>query len=561
MNISQNLALARKYRPQSFTEVVGQEPVVTALTNAFKLGRFHHAYCFVGTRGVGKTSLARILAKAFSCEAGESATPCGTCTTCVEIDQGRYVDLIEVDAASRTKVDDTRALLDNVQYAPTRGRYKIYLIDEVHMLSTHSFNALLKTLEEPPAHVKFFLATTEVQKLPPTVLSRCLSFYLKTIPTPAIAGYLEKLCAQESIKFEQSALNQLAAAGHGSMRDTLSLLDQAIAYCDGDLTQTAISNLLGHIPKDEIYTFITALSNQDAQTIASRLDSLQHQAADFKNVCDQILAVLHQFALAKHVHNLSTDLFPDMQEITAALPDLGADAALRLYTQLCAGKPQIDLAPSPRAGLEMLCLSVMVAPQEAIVEPPAPQPVQAAQPKPAAKPPWSVSETKQAPAQQVAPSQPTPSPQTSAPQTPQVQAQRATPITLDALTPDTWANLVNQLHLTGLSRALATHSVFVELKDNTLMLELDQAQKPLMNERIQGRIEDALTKYFGMPLRVNLGTVESGTPLPTPAKQTADQKQARFEQAKTSLETDSTPQKLNEHFGAKLITETVIPAE
>jgi len=260
-------ALARKWRPKTFTEVVGQGHVVKALANALDQSRTHHAYLFTGTRGVGKTTLARIFAKCLNCEQGMTSSPCGECSACKEIDEGRFIDLIEVDAASRTKVEDTRELLDNVQYSPTRGNYKVYLIDEVHMLSGHSFNALLKTLEEPPPHVKFLLATTDPQKLPITVLSRCLQFNLKRLSDDAIAAQLEKLVYAEEIKFEKTALHALARSADGSMRDSLSLLDQAIAYSDSNVTDVAVHEMLGTVPREYLQRLMKSLADLDAVEI------------------------------------------------------------------------------------------------------------------------------------------------------------------------------------------------------------------------------------------------------------------------------------------------------
>ncbi len=273
-------ALARKWRPKNFSEVVGQGHVVKALANALDQDRLHHAYLFTGTRGVGKTTLARIFAKCLNCEQGVDSTPCGVCSACQEIDEGRFIDLIEVDAASRTKVEDTRELLDNVQYSPTRGSYKVYLIDEVHMLSGHSFNALLKTLEEPPPHVKFLLATTDPQKLPMTVLSRCLQFNLKKLSDDAMSRQLEKLLQEEDISFEKAALHSLARTADGSMRDALSLLDQAIAYSDGNVTDASIHEMLGTVPRAYLQKLMQSLANEDALTIMQCTHELAQLSAD-----------------------------------------------------------------------------------------------------------------------------------------------------------------------------------------------------------------------------------------------------------------------------------------
>ncbi len=293
--------LARKYRPQSFTEMVGQEHVLQALVNALDSERLHHAYLFTGTRGVGKTTIARLFAKCLNCEQGVSSKPCLTCSACQEIKAGRFIDLIEVDAASRTKVEDTRDLLDNVQYAPSRGRFKVYLIDEVHMLSGHSFNALLKTLEEPPAHVKFLLATTDAQKLPATVLSRCLQFNLKNMLPDQIVDHLKHVLELENIVFEPPALLPLARAANGSMRDALSLLDQAIAYANGELTATAVHAMLGTVEQTHVIALLNALSAQDAPSLVQHIQTMAEQTSDFASALGDLLGLLHAVALAQAV--------------------------------------------------------------------------------------------------------------------------------------------------------------------------------------------------------------------------------------------------------------------
>ena len=293
------IVLANKWRPHRFSELVGQQHVVKALVNALAAGRVHHAYLFSGTRGVGKTTIARILAKALNCEQGVSAEPCGECRACLAIDEGRFVDLIEVDAASRTKVDDTRELLDNVQYAPTSGRYKVYLIDEVHMLSTHSFNALLKTLEEPPPHVKFLLATTDPQKLPVTVLSRCLQFNLKRLAPDLIVGQLGRICTDEGMASDDVALASLARAAQGSMRDALSLLDQAIAYGDGTVKASDVAAMLGTIDTDHVERLLRHLAAQDGAALLDEVEALDERAPDYEAVLDELMASLKHLAVVQ----------------------------------------------------------------------------------------------------------------------------------------------------------------------------------------------------------------------------------------------------------------------
>ncbi|MBT8448282.1 MAG: DNA polymerase III subunit gamma/tau, partial [Gammaproteobacteria bacterium] len=289
--------LARKWRPNDFSEMVGQQHVLQTLTSSLEKQRLHHAYLFTGTRGVGKTTLARILARCLNCDTGITAKPCGECSTCTEITEGRFVDLIEVDAASKTKVDDTRELLDNVQYRPTRGRYKIYLIDEVHMLSKHSFNALLKTLEEPPEHVIFLLATTDPQMLPPTVLSRCLQFHLKNMTLEEIRGHLENILSKEQISFEDKALSALAWSAKGSMRDALSLLDQAIAYGNGNVLETEVKDMLGSIDRDQIVEIIRQIAMQDAPAVLATIENMDQYAPNYATVLDELIDTLHRLAL------------------------------------------------------------------------------------------------------------------------------------------------------------------------------------------------------------------------------------------------------------------------
>ena len=318
--------LARKWRPRDFTELVGQEHVQRALVNALDNDRLHHAYLFTGTRGVGKTTIARIFAKSLNCEEGVSSKPCGKCSACEEINEGRFVDLIEVDAASRTKVEDTRELLENVQYAPTRGRYKVYLIDEVHMLSQHSFNALLKTLEEPPPHVKFLLATTDPQKLLVTILSRCLQFNLKSLTVPQITTQLETILKQEKIEYEDAAVRQLAFSASGSMRDALSLLDQAIAFGNGSVHEAEVRSMLGTIDRDVVYRLLTALSQADAALLMEEIDKADSFAPDYSMLLADIVSVLQRVAIAQTLPDAVDDSQGDREAVGLLPGAAGAQA-------------------------------------------------------------------------------------------------------------------------------------------------------------------------------------------------------------------------------------------
>ncbi|MCY9850218.1 DNA polymerase III subunit gamma/tau [Pectobacterium jejuense] len=401
--------LARKWRPQTFTQVVGQEHVLTALANGLSLGRIHHAYLFSGTRGVGKTSIARLLAKGLNCEQGVTATPCGQCDNCREIEQGRFVDLIEIDAASRTKVEDTRDLLDNVQYAPARGRFKVYLIDEVHMLSRHSFNALLKTLEEPPPHVKFLLATTDPQKLPVTILSRCLQFHLKALDVEQIRAHLEQVLQAENLVSEPRALQILARAADGSLRDALSLTDQAIAMGQGQVTTASVSQMLGTLDDEQPLALIEALAKGDGAQVMSLLDQVAARGVDWESLLVETQTLLHRIAMVQLLPAALGDDYAAvearMRELARALPP--ADVQLYYQTMLI-GRKELPFAPDRRMGVEMTLLRALAFhPSQVIAEPVAPvsaAPAQAAR-APSLQPPVqqsgaTVSATVRAPIQQ-----------------------------------------------------------------------------------------------------------------------------------------------------------------
>ncbi|HGE7085112.1 TPA: DNA polymerase III subunit gamma/tau [Klebsiella aerogenes] len=375
--------LARKWRPQTFADVVGQEHVLTALANGLSLGRIHHAYLFSGTRGVGKTSIARLLAKGLNCESGITATPCGVCDNCREIEQGRFVDLIEIDAASRTKVEDTRDLLDNVQYAPARGRFKVYLIDEVHMLSRHSFNALLKTLEEPPAHVKFLLATTDPQKLPVTILSRCLQFHLKALDVEQIRHQLEHILGEEQIAFEPRALQLLSRAADGSLRDALSLTDQAIASGDGRLTVQSVSEMLGTLDDDQALSLIEALVAADGERVMAGVSDAASRGVEWEALLVEMQSLLHRIAM---VQLSPSALGADMAAVELRMRELARTvppADVQLYYQtLLIGRKELPYAPDRRMGVEMTLLRALAFhPRQPLPEPEA-KPMQTAAPAP-----------------------------------------------------------------------------------------------------------------------------------------------------------------------------------
>ncbi len=388
--------LARKWRPRNFGELVGQEHVRQALTNALDNDRLHHAFLFTGTRGVGKTTIARILAKSLNCEQGISSTPCGVCPTCTEINEGRYIDLIEVDAASRTKVDETRELLENVQYAPTRGRYKVYLIDEVHMFSNSSFNALLKTLEEPPPHVKFLLATTDPQKLPVTILSRCLQFNLKHLSLEQIRTHLGMVLGKEGIEFDTPALGLIARAADGSMRDALSLLDQAIAFGGGALRESDVRSMLGSIEQHHVIDLLNSLADGDAGALLTRIAQLAEQAPDFAGVLAELISTLHRIALAQAVPEAVNDEMADREAVLALAERLSPEDVQLYYQITLIGRRDLPLAPTPRGGFEMVLLRMLAFRPDTGRDDTPPRPA-ATQPVPTATP-----------ASHIAPQQPSP---------------------------------------------------------------------------------------------------------------------------------------------------------
>lgn len=361
--------LARKWRPSAFDQMVGQEHVVKALTTALESERLHHAYLFTGTRGVGKTTLARLLAKSLNCETGMTASPCGQCSSCLEIAEGRSVDVLEVDAASRTKVEDTRDLLDNVQYAPAHARFKIYLIDEVHMLSNHSFNALLKTLEEPPGHVKFLLATTDPQKLPATVLSRCLQFNLKNMLPDQIVGHLDHVLAQEAIEFEREALNLLARAAEGSMRDALSLTDQAISHGAGSLSSDSVRQMLGAVSKTKVLDLLDTIVAGDAAAALGSVEDIAIHSPDYRGTLDELASVLHQVAILQMVPDSLEQTAAERERMVALAAKMTLDEAQLWYQMALAAKRDLSLASDPRAGLDMAVLRMIAFRPAVIIHP------------------------------------------------------------------------------------------------------------------------------------------------------------------------------------------------
>ncbi len=525
--------IARKWRPKVFAEMVGQEHVLRAIINALDNDRLHHAFLFTGTRGVGKTTIARILAKSLNCETGISSKPCGQCSACHEIDEGRFIDLIEVDAASRTKVEDTRELLENVQYAPTRGRYKVYLIDEVHMLSTHSFNALLKTLEEPPPHVKFLLATTDPQRLPVTILSRCLQFNLKRLPQKLISEHLAFVLGEEKIEFDQPSLTLLAHSADGSMRDALSLLDQAIAYGGGSLDQVEVREMLGSIDQHHVMTLLKSLADQNGEALLQQVDALAQQSPDFGGVLAAMISVLHQIALVQAVPTALNDETAERDEIMALAAKMTPEDAQLFYQIALLGRRDLELAPEPRSGFEMVLLRMLSF-----------RPTSAAMPQASNK-----GGTKVAPA--AASSAVVPA--STAAATASVNKMVAAPATTIS---NEWSEVVAALNLRGAVRSLAVNSSLLERTDTTLTLLLDEGHAHLRNNKFEQRFEEALQQYFGQKLKLvmNVGAPEAETPASKEVRVAGERKQTALE----TIEGDANVKSLQEAFGAQVIPESVI---
>ncbi|MCH8505598.1 MAG: DNA polymerase III subunit gamma/tau, partial [Ectothiorhodospiraceae bacterium] len=480
--------LARKYRPRSFAEMAGQEHVLKALINGLDNDRLHHAYLFTGTRGVGKTTVARVLAKCLNCETGVTSQPCGQCAACTEIDQGRFVDLIEVDAASRTKVEDTRDLLDNVQYAPTRGRYKIYLVDEVHMLSTHSFNALLKTLEEPPPHVKFLLATTDPQKVPVTILSRCLQFNLKRLPAELIVSHLQQVLGQEGIDSDERAVRRLARAADGSMRDALSLTDQAIAFGAGTVNEGDVRSMLGSIDDDAVFRLLEALAAENGQAVLSTVEDLSQRAPDFADVLAALLAALHELSLLQTVPDVADPAHPERERLDRLAAQLAPEDLQLFYQIALHGRRDLPLAPEPRMGFEMTLLRMLAFrpagaghradDRGSPAATPASAPREGA-PRPTATDQRHAART-EALRQAVAPPPPTPTPTPAPAPTPAPEATRPERIasresaseTSPAASADVpeWPVLIDRMGLAGMSKAVAMHCSWASYDNGVVRL-------------------------------------------------------------------------------------------
>jgi DNA polymerase III subunit gamma/tau len=528
--------LARKWRPRNFTEIVGQEHVLKALINALDNNRLHHAFLFTGTRGVGKTTIARILAKSLNCEKGLSSRPCGECSACVEIDAGRFVDLIEVDAASRTKVDDTRDLLDNVQYAPSRGRYKVYLIDEVHMLSTHSFNALLKTLEEPPPHVKFLLATTDPQKLPVTVLSRCLQFNLKRLSVSLIQEHLKYILEAEKIPQEPAAVKLIATAADGSLRDALSVLDQAIAYSGGNLQEADVREMLGSIEQSHVYDLLEAVARNDGKALLVNIAKLDEMAPVYELLLDDTASALQRLALIQAVPDMSAE-FSDAERLSRLAAQLSAEEVQLFYQIALLGKRDLNLSPSPRSGFEMTLLRMLAF-----------SPISAA------------DKISTQPVSMTARSDPAGTESGSAQTMKKIQGKTAIAVKPpQAWQEPDWIGLVESLDLRGAAQQLALNCAYRRREGNILFLEMDAVHGHMATEQLVKRMEDSLSRYFGEELKLRIQQVSGN--LDTPAKRDAGRQAERLKAAQEAIMADPKVQGLCQTFGTQVNPELVKPVD
>ena len=549
--------LARKWRPKSFADMVGQQHVVQALSNALKQNRLHHAYLFTGTRGVGKTTVARIIAKCLNCEISITHEPCEQCSACSEINVGRFIDLIEVDAASRTKVEDTRELLDNVQYAPTKGRFKVYLIDEVHMLSGHSFNALLKTLEEPPPHVKFLLATTDPQKLPMTVLSRCLQFHLKNLTIEQIATQLAYVLEQEQLPFEVSAMQHLGRAADGSMRDALSLLDQAIAHGDGSVSLETVRAMLGSIAPTHLYGIIEALIQDDAQAIYDQTQSLSEHGVDFAQVLEELLGLLHQMALLHVLPHINSSLFADNDTPRELAKQLSAEQ-LQLYYQIAIlGRRDLPMAPTPRSGFEMVLLRMLAFYPEKIAPISMANTAQRVDTRSTAK--ASTYAIKQPTASASAASIPSATSTSTTSQAPTTPRQATSPGRSTVINTENWESILPHLKLTGAALAVAQHCTLQKITEHLVSLHVSSGQAPMINERLTARFQESLSHALGRQVRVEFkaGTSE----LATPAQKQAVVQETRQQHAESAISQDKNVQAILSTFGATILPDSVEPTE
>ena len=536
--------LARKYRPRSFDTLVGQAHVVQALKNALDQKRLHHAYLFTGTRGVGKTSLARILAKALNCEKGISSTPCGSCSACTDIDQGRYVDLIEVDAASNTQVDNMRDLLDNAQYAPTQGQFKIYIIDEVHMLSKSAFNAMLKTLEEPPEHVKFILATTDPQKVPVTVLSRCLQFNLKQMSSASISEYLEKILKEEAINFEINAIYLIAKSANGSMRDALSILDQGIAYCGGTIEEATIKKMLGAIDQSYLFNLTHAVIDQDGSKVIEIAKQMDERNLSFDAALNDLANLIQMISVAQAIPESLEASYLERDQVIALTKKISAEQLQLLYQITILGRRDLYLAPDEYAGFTMTLLRMLsFIPHDSVTSK------------------TSVPLRKDI-ATQAIKLEPVIKPSETSLDSSEDKKKIAV---LDEATDDepkvthsfdgNWRGLVDQLKL-GLVKALAQQSELVSFKGNEMILSIADEHKHLLNETYQKKLEVSLSEYFNQ--RIKLVILQKGANN-SPLKQKQEERSTLMKDTEDAILQDQFVKSLLNEFNAEIIPSSIKP--
>ena len=591
--------LARKYRPQVFREMVGQEHVLKALINALDHERLHHAYLFTGTRGVGKTTVARVLAKCLNCDVGISSEPCGACASCLEITEGRSLDLIEVDAASRTKVEDTRELLENVQYAPTRSRFKIYLIDEVHMLSSHSFNALLKTLEEPPEHAKFLLATTDPQKLPATILSRCLQFHLKNLSPARIAEYLAHVLEREVITSEASALTAIAGAAEGSMRDALSLTDQAISHGGGQLRASEVAAMLGTLSSADVLPVLSALAQSDARKMLACVDLMATHGADFTKALDALMHWLHQIALNQWVPSALDASMPEFDELQALTQQLSAEDVQLYFQMLTQARSELLLASDARATFDMILLrliafkpaavfvdqDVMLEPldgssetrvesvhadkEQSLILPDPERPNQSqvddaevneiqdreVEDQTHSHEMLAIESQVDAPlAEQSIHTRDQPLEETEPAKKFEGGHAVATAAEDFVLTVESWPGMMERLDLSGILFNIASHCECVQIDPDAVLFRLDQNNASLYNESHAFKLQEALQRFDGVSRQL---TIEIGPVELTPSQWLAQRSAEQMERATRALETDPIVQAICDTLDGVMLTDTI----